>query len=105
MNITVQIPDDLVEKLGVGGDVSRRAVEELALHAFRTGRLTKPELGRLLGFDAAETDLFLNRRGILQLDEAARERARKAAESILRMSKGVTLGGISIKELINEGRR
>lgn len=34
----------------------------------------------------------------------ARERARHAAERIAQLSKGVTLGGHSIKELIDEGR-
>ncbi len=34
-----------------------------------------------------------------------RERARAAAAKIREMRKGVTLDGVSIKELINEGRR
>ena len=34
-----------------------------------------------------------------------RERARQAVENIIARSKGVTLGGIKIKDLINEGRR
>lgn len=105
MNIIVQIPNDLVEKLGAGGDLSRRALEVLALEAFRNARLTKDELGRLLHLDVAQTDVFLNRHGILQLDEATRERARKAAAELRELSKGAKLGGISIKELINEGRR
>ena len=36
-------------------------------------------------------------------DGDARERARRAGEAILRLSKGVTLGGHSIKSLIEEG--
>jgi prevent-host-death family protein len=32
------------------------------------------------------------------------EKARKAAEEIIKMSKGATLGGLKIKDLINEGR-
>jgi prevent-host-death family protein len=39
------------------------------------------------------------------IDEERRIRARAAAERIREMRKGVTLGGISIKELIEEGRR
>ena len=105
MNITVQIPDDLAERLGAPSDLSRLALEALALDAFRGARLTKPELGRLLGCEPAQIDDFLNRHGIIQLDDAARERARQAADRIIEMGKGVTLGGISIKELINEGRR
>ncbi len=34
-----------------------------------------------------------------------REAARQAAQRIREMSKGVTLGGLSIKDMINEGRR
>ncbi len=34
-----------------------------------------------------------------------REAAREAARNIRAMSEGVTLGGLSIKDLINEGRR
>jgi prevent-host-death family protein len=33
-----------------------------------------------------------------------RAEAREAAERIREMSKGVTLGGVAIKDLINEGR-
>jgi len=33
-----------------------------------------------------------------------REKARKAAEGLIAASKGLSLGGISIKELISEGR-
>lgn len=104
MNITVQIPDDLARKLGTAKEVTRLVLEGLALDAFRAGRLTKPELARLLGADADQADEFLNRHGIIQLDDAARERARHAAERIIEMGKGVTLD-IPLKDLINEGRR
>jgi hypothetical protein len=51
MDVTVQIPDDLADRLlAAGGDLSRRALEALALEEFKGGRLTKPELRRLLGF-------------------------------------------------------
>lgn len=105
MNITVQIPDDLAERLGAPGDLSRRALEALAVEAFRAGKLTASELARLLNLTPGQVDEFLNAHGLPQPDEATRERARKAAAELIEMSKGVTLGGISIKELINEGRR
>ena len=38
------------------------------------------------------------------LDDASRARARQAAANIIARCKGVTLGGLSIKDLINEGR-
>jgi hypothetical protein len=51
MELTVQIPDDLARRMSAsGGDLSRRALEALALEEFKSGHITKPELRRLLGF-------------------------------------------------------
>lgn len=52
MDVTVQIPDDLADRLtAVGGrDLSRLALEALAVEEFKSGHLTKPEVRRLLGF-------------------------------------------------------
>jgi len=52
MEPTGQIPDDLASRMGASGDdLSRRALESLALEEFKSGRITKPELRRLLGFE------------------------------------------------------
>lgn len=61
MNLTVEIPDDLVARLNAeGGDLSRRALEALALEEYKCGHLTKAELRRLLGFSTRyELDGFL----------------------------------------------
>jgi len=61
MTVTVQIPDDLGKRLGAdANDLSRRALEAFALEEFRQGRLTKPELRRMLGFETREAlDGFL----------------------------------------------
>jgi hypothetical protein len=60
MNLTVEIPDDVAQRLAAaGGDLSRRALEALALQEYKRGRLTRPELRRLLGFATrAELDVF-----------------------------------------------
>jgi len=60
MNLIVEIPDDVAERLATaGGDLSRRALEALALEEYKRGRLTRPELRRLLGFATrAELDAF-----------------------------------------------
>lgn len=45
---------------------------------------------------------------VIRRDEAkaeARRRAEAAMAAILELSKGMTLGGLSIRELIDEGRR
>ena len=61
MNLNVEIPDDLSQRLSAGGgDLSRRALEAFAVEEYRAGRVTKAELRRLLGFDTRyELDGFL----------------------------------------------
>jgi hypothetical protein len=53
MDVTIQILDDLARRLGASGDLSRRALDAMAIDEFRLGRLTKGELRRLLGFGDA----------------------------------------------------
>jgi len=121
--ITVRIPEDLARHLGTVREIERRALEALALEEFELGHLTKPELRRLLGFgtrmrldeflkahDVYETytldDLEREREGLAAIvpDDESRARARQAAANIISRRKGVTLAGLSIKDLINEGR-
>jgi len=67
MNLVVQIPDDLLEQLGTTGELERRALEALALEAFKLERLTKPELRRLLGFATRmELDGFLKAHDVFE---------------------------------------
>ena len=67
-----------------------------------------------MGFDAeADLDAFLTAHSVqpgdaheAQTDKAERLRvAQEAAQAIRQMSRGVRLGGLKIKDLINEGRR
>jgi hypothetical protein len=63
MEITVHIPDDLASRLG--SNLSRRALEALALEEFKHGRLSKVDLRRLLGFETrAALDGFLKAHGV-----------------------------------------
>jgi hypothetical protein len=94
MDILVRIPDDLAQRLGTQGEVERRALEALAFEEYRLGHLTEPELQRLLGDTA----------GLPAIDDERRARAEVAAANIMARRKGVTLGGLSLKELIDEGR-
>jgi len=66
MNLTVEIPDDLAEQLtATEGDVSRRALEALALEAYRNGHLTEEGLRRMLGFGTRyQLDGFLKAHGV-----------------------------------------
>jgi hypothetical protein len=68
MELTVTIPDDLASRMNAsGGDLSRRALEALALEEFKSGHLTKPELRRLLGFGTRyRLDGFLKSHGVYE---------------------------------------
>jgi len=61
MNLIVRIPDDLAERLGADvATLERRALEALVAEEYRAGRLHKPDLRRLLGFETGyEIDGFL----------------------------------------------
>jgi len=79
MNLIVEIPDDVAQRLvAAGGDLSRRALEALALEEYKRGHLTKRELRRLLGFCARDAlDGFLKAHGVFEpysLDDLERER-------------------------------
>jgi hypothetical protein len=65
MELTVQIPDELANRLSAfGGDLSRRVLEALALEEFKSGHITKPELRQLLGFGTRyRLDGFLKSQG------------------------------------------
>ena len=79
MNLIVQIPDDVAQRLAAaGGELSRRALEALALEEYKRGRLAKPELRRLLGFGTRNAlDGFLKAHDVFEpysLDDLERER-------------------------------
>ena len=73
MNVIVEIPDDVAQRLAAdGGDLSRRALEALAAEEYKRGRLTKPELRRLLGLETSvELDAFFKAHEILGTYTAA----------------------------------
>jgi prevent-host-death family protein len=70
----------------------------------------KNRLSELLGEVARGTEVTITRRGIpiAKLVPATptfdREKARLAADGIRRLSRGRTLDGIKIKDLVDEGR-
>ena len=63
MTLTLEVPDDIANALAASGDLSRRALESLALEEFRAGRLSQAGLRRLLGFARYELDGFLKAHG------------------------------------------
>jgi hypothetical protein len=79
MNLTVEIPDDVAQRLlAAGGDLSRRALEAFALEEYKGGRVTKPELRRLLGLRTRYAlDGFLKAHDVYEpysLDDLEQER-------------------------------
>jgi hypothetical protein len=79
MQVTLDIPDEVAERLkAAGGDLSRRALEAFAVEEYRRGQLTKSEQRRLLGFGTRDAlDGFLKAHGIFEpytLGDLARER-------------------------------
>ena len=80
MTVTVHIPDDLADRLRAqGGDLSRRILEMLALEEYKGGRITKPELRQMLGFETSyELDGFLKAHDVwieYTTEDLERERA------------------------------
>jgi len=65
MNALVRIPDELASRFASVDEMERRALEALALDEFRLGRLTRPDLKRILGFATrSELDTFLITHGV-----------------------------------------
>ncbi len=65
--MTVQIPDDIAVRITAAGcDLSRRAQEGFALEELRAGRITEPELRKMLGLARIELDGFLKAHRIYQ---------------------------------------
>ena len=71
----------------------------------------KNRFGQLLDWVEQGEEITITRHGkeVARLVPARggfnREAAREAADRIRAMSKGITLGGLKAKDLINEGRR
>ena len=60
MEITLRIPDGVAQRLSAaGGDISRRALEALALEGYREQTLTLYQVSELLGLSRVETEDFL----------------------------------------------
>ena len=71
----------------------------------------KNKLGTLLDWVEAGEEVLITRRGkaVARLVPAEpgfdRAKARRAADGLLEARRGITLGGLKIKDLVNQGRR
>lgn len=61
MIVTLDLPDNIAEALAGqnGGDLTRRALEALAVDGYRDGHLTQKQVGELLRLSRTETEDFL----------------------------------------------
>jgi hypothetical protein len=69
MQLTLQLPDELAALLGgeaVHDKLERRALEAFALEELRAGRITEPQLRKMLGLARIELDGFLKSHGVYQ---------------------------------------
>ena len=66
MRITLELPEDIAAHLaGEGENLSRAALEALALEEYRARRLSTSQLRRLLGYDTkVQAHAFLKQHGV-----------------------------------------
>ena len=63
MSVTIELPEDIEQQLQVEWkNLSRRALEALAVEGYRTGALSRGQVGKMLNFDFWETEAFLKER-------------------------------------------
>jgi hypothetical protein len=79
MELTIHIPDEIAGHYQAEhGDLSRRVLETFALDEFKSHRITRSELRRLLGFETGyEVDAFLKAHHVYEdysLEDFERER-------------------------------
>lgn len=82
--IAVDLPEDIAKRLkSAWPDVSRRALEAVAVEGYRDGALTRDQVGRLLGLSFGDTEAFLKRhRAHLAYDEDDFEQDRRDLERL-----------------------
>jgi predicted HTH domain antitoxin len=66
MRVTLEIPDEMADWVAAQGqNLSRAAVEALAIEGYRTGTLSTSQTRRLLGFETRyELEGFLKERNV-----------------------------------------
>lgn len=78
MEVSLSIPDEIAEQLNTAGDLSRLALEGLAIEGYRQEALSVGEVAELLGISVYEADGFLKSHGVpaeTTLDELRQQAA------------------------------
>ena len=68
MQVTIELPDDVVDQVRkTSGDVARRVLEAFAIDSYRSGKLTGWQVRHLLQFETRfELDALLKRAGVFR---------------------------------------
>ncbi len=92
MQVTIEIPDDIAEKLAPAGQTPARSMlEATAIEGYRSGTLSASQIRRMLGFETRyELDGFLKAHqvwdhayGLKDLEQDWRAMERLEAEGLL----------------------
>jgi hypothetical protein len=86
MSIEIEVPEDVAQRLEAEwGNVPRRALEALALEAYRGSIITEAQAQRMLGFSSRwEIEDFLKKaRAYLDYTEADLERDTQSLREVL----------------------
>ena len=86
VNIAIELPDDVTRHLEArGGNLPRRALEALALEAYRAGEITEAEVQQMLHMSSRwEAEAFLKRaQAYLDYSEADLEQDIAALRRVL----------------------
>jgi Uncharacterised protein family (UPF0175) len=83
MQITVELPDEVAKSLGPEPALPRQLLEAYAIEGYRAEKLTRHQVGQLLGLDRWKAEEFLAEHGATQsytladweLDRKSLERA------------------------------
>ena len=60
VEVTVQLPDDIARQFGgTPEEIPRRILETIALEGYRSGKLSRAQLGQLLHLDSQQIDEWL----------------------------------------------
>jgi predicted HTH domain antitoxin len=63
MNVAIDLPEDIARQLEAAWvNMPRRALEAIAVEGYRSGALTRAQVGRLLALSYWETEAFLKER-------------------------------------------
>jgi predicted HTH domain antitoxin len=80
MEVTLNIPDELAKQLAPdGGDLSRRALEALAIYGYRKEILGLYEISQMLGLTRIEAEDFLGHNQVPLADLTVADLDREAA--------------------------